>query len=573
MSFEDDNEKDESFTYVTYDEKGYPTWHAQMTHKGITKRVDAIVPPDHVMPIIFVPGIMGSNLRVKGEKYGKTGKDHIAWRPGDSYYTAVTFGKKSPAQRLALLDPEKTEVDDRIEVDIPFGMINTLDGPLSDKIKHSLKTEFHRRKWGTVMLSSYADIMINLELNLNRIYDPEYGRTSEIARYWKEDIIDFEKKSRKILKPTEPWGVFLDGYKDLNIEDLKNVADKYWFPVHGGGYNWLRSSECSGSKLAKQAEDIITNYKDQGFTCEQVIIVTHSMGGLVARAMCHSEMGNAASIVAGIVHGEQPALGAATAYKRMHAGFEASICPVDLLTARALGWTGKEVTAVFANSEGAMQLLPTKRYPAKWLRIQAVKNQNLMELPVSDPYNEIYKERYKWWRLMTPEWIKPMKKETNEEGLDVVWGLYLNRVELVANFHKDLNDYYHGNTHTHYGADENHRAWTNITWLLHKKDPADYIYPDMPPPEVTTEASTAEFVKTNALGKITIRQGAAISNYRLCGPDTPGDGTVPECSGADSAKTAKFATKMKGYDHQDSYEKKSVKDVTTYSVIRIAMNK
>jgi len=57
-----------------------------------------------------------------------------------------------------------------------------------------------------------------------------------------------------------------------------------------------------------------------------------------------------------------------------------------------------------------------------------------------------------------------------------------------------------------------------------------------------------------------------------CRPD-PVFFPVPECSGADSAKTAKFATKMKGYDHQGSYEKKSVKDVTTYSVIRIAMKK
>ena len=30
---------------------------------------------------------------------------------------------------------------------------------------------------------------------------------------------------------------------------------------------------------------------------------------------------------------------------------------------------------------------------------------------------------------------------------------------------------------------------------------------------------------------------------------------------------------MKGYEHQDSYTKKAVKDVTTYSVMRIAMGK
>ena len=222
-----------------------------------------------------------------------------------------------------------------------------------------------------------------------------------------------------------------------------------------------------------------------------------------------------------------------------------------------------------------MQLLPTKRYPAKWLRIQAEKGNNLMELPVSDPYEEIYKERKQWWRLMTPEWIKPMKEPANDEDLDLVWGLYKNRVDRVAKFHDVLGEYYHDNTHAHYGADDKQRAWEKITWLLRKRDASNYEWPNRPPAEVTTDAELAEFVKCNAQGRITIRLRGDESDYHLSDPDVPGDGTVPECSGADSAKKAKFAfaTKMKGYDHQGSYENKAVKDVTTYSVIRIAMKK
>ena len=207
MSFDSDNEKEETLIYMTYDENGYPVWHSQMTSEENTERATCIVPPDHVLPVIFIPGIMGSNLRTKGGKYGDTGDEGRTWRPDDSNYTALEFGKKNPAERRATLDPEKSELDDRGEIKIPGVFINTLDGPTSDKIKHGLKEEFRRRRWGTVMLSSYQDIMINLEVNLNRIYDPQYHQVqADIARYWKKDIIDFEQKSNNIC-----WNMMILG--------------------------------------------------------------------------------------------------------------------------------------------------------------------------------------------------------------------------------------------------------------------------------------------------------------------------------------------------------------------------
>ena len=42
------------------------------------------IPPDRVLPIVFIPGIMGSHLRMnkaRQEKLKKT--DNIAWRPDD----------------------------------------------------------------------------------------------------------------------------------------------------------------------------------------------------------------------------------------------------------------------------------------------------------------------------------------------------------------------------------------------------------------------------------------------------------------------------------------------------------
>lgn len=67
---------------------------------------------------------------------------------------------------------------------------------------------------------------------------------------------------------------------------------------------------------------MIDEFNESGYECKQVIVVTHSMGGLVGRALIHPMYGNLQDKVAGIVHGVMPAIGAPAAYKRMRAGFE-----------------------------------------------------------------------------------------------------------------------------------------------------------------------------------------------------------------------------------------------------------
>jgi len=53
--------------------------------------------------------------------------------------------------------------------------------------------------------------------------------------------------------------------------------------VYAVGYNWLESNRKSAERLKDKVEQIILNTKMDGFSCEKVILVTHSMGGLVAR--------------------------------------------------------------------------------------------------------------------------------------------------------------------------------------------------------------------------------------------------------------------------------------------------
>ena len=84
------------------------------------------------------------------------------------------------------------------------------------------------------------------------------------------------------------------------------------------------------------------------------------------------------------------------------------------------------------------------------------------------------------------------------------------------------------------------------------------------------DALTVGPMHNDALGEIKVRSNGIDASFTMLPPDKPGDGTVPEVSGAASASNAAFATKMTGYEHQGSYENPWVKDVTAYSVARIA---
>lgn len=67
--------------------------------------------PKKVLPIIFIPGIMGSNLRLRMDRQEKIRQDHnISWRPDNSFVTIQQYDD-SPEERQMRLDPEITEVD------------------------------------------------------------------------------------------------------------------------------------------------------------------------------------------------------------------------------------------------------------------------------------------------------------------------------------------------------------------------------------------------------------------------------------------------------------------------------
>jgi pimeloyl-ACP methyl ester carboxylesterase len=342
------------------------------------------------IPIVFVPGIMGSRLRRKGTDgtgNGPDGLPNLRWDPSSSSWMFNNYSGKDGAYRKSMLV-----------------------GPL-----------------------------------------------------FSEDFLEVDN--------ADPVA---DGFKGI-MEDytkfLKKVRDKDWellnklfvFPVYAVGYNWTDSSDNSGKKLADRIDEIIDEAKGIAGMCEMVIVVTHSMGGIVARSA--SELHGAQAKILGIVHGVQPVNGAPAAYWRIKAGFE-GLGP----TSRILGNAGPNVTPILGNIPGGLQLLPNKSHRTnngqmQWLTVTE-KGSTVLALPNADPYDEIYRVKAvvrpqageqpstnQYWGLVDPDLLDPggtssaaapssnpldASRAATVAGASDPWSQYLTLLQAAEDFHDQI---------------------------------------------------------------------------------------------------------------------------------------
>lgn len=370
-----------------------------------------------VIPIVFVPGIMGSRLKVLGRK-----KNPRAWDPDGLGFMVWNYGmaQVTAGKRKALLVGSKFDKN-------YLAVFEHSDGDHDDKErKHREKYEDFpgagERGWGEVSWRSYGKLLMALQL-----------------REWSEPI-----------------------------------RHCFELPVHAVGYNWTASSDDSGQRLQQRIREIIDGYKQRGRLCEHVILVTHSMGGLVARSAC--KLHGAESQVLGVLHGVQPSRGAAAAYWRMKSGFERPngapagtpwswmLNPLKLgrskiqgifgtAGAMTLGVDGEEVTALLANIPGGLELLPTPSYTdntgAKgWLKYPDLDGTTVVTLPRQDVYEEIYRQQYAFYRLVEPEWLPVLDRESESER-EIrlsVWNDFLEALNTARGFHSMLGEKIHTET-------------------------------------------------------------------------------------------------------------------------------
>lgn len=529
--------QDEIFRRVRleFDEKMYPRSRSSTSPADCKIRALGVWPPRTVVPVIFIPGIMGSNLR-------NTKQDKNAWVPPNGKLAGLAEGWRRGGQtptmrqeQLTADDCEVFEVNDGVRI--------------PDKYLALDPDEAKRRHWGEVHADSYLDILLNLEEKLNHPFDDiEYGKPTA------------QKEWQRAMQPQNKWSP----KEPLTEDEFNSRLGQIYFPVYACGYNWLQSNERSAQGVVDRIAEIENRLKDHGYFSYsgKVILVTHSMGGLVARRAVQL-LGEK---VLGVVHGVQPVTGAPAVYRRFKAGTETNgmLDIAGIVGAVILGWDAADVTCVLGNSPGPMELLPTKHYEPGWLWITDGKR--IIRLPKEDPYKEIYEvsTEKQWWGMVDPKLLDPAEKLKSDEDVDPQ-KYFLAQLRTAEKFHKRLELTCHPNTYAYYGDDQSQRSYHRVVWRTFTNQLQGFSDQDI----LGGQRTAAELT-----GRTRVEIHGRPIGFALDGKDGPGDGTVPTPSGQAVGKLAgiRDVYRLQGFDHQMSYKDEIAQHTVLYSIAKIAQS-
>ena len=537
------------------------------------------VPLNDTIPIIFIPGIMGSNI------YNTVLKKHV-WRVGNGISgqvgTLTKHAGKSPADLQTELDPLNTQVDSSGEIKV------------DTRLKLNEKT-LRDRYWGTIHWDSYGGVLTYLQMVLNNVdlnEKPIYGiggigSSYAVIQQMKLQESIYEWKSILNKKEVDNWNP-QEVFNNITQQEIEHLK-AFHFPVYAMGYNWLQSSE-DGAKIVSNKLDAIK--KSFGGRFHKFIIVTHSLGGLLTRRLTQLR-----EDIAGVVHGVMPAEGAAAAYRRIVKGSE----DVGALPAYVLGKNTEHVTAVLANAPGALELLPSKAYNKgkPWLFLNGsglMNGKNLQEnevaLPESDPYKEIYKADGVWWEMVKEELIDPANMVKRDNPGKRIKDVYFKKIEKVKEFHDKITNRYHPCTYANYGHDPKFSSFGTLSWTLDQALRGLTANQMKNLPRVSAQeveaynqnvAKDAMYMghgamyyikantkENNGLRYIKLTNGK-FGTFKISEKNADGDGTVPWQSGRAPLKQAgvKQVFQMKGFDHQGAYNNIHVRRSVLYSIVRI----
>lgn len=548
---------------------GKPTFDWQLTDTKLVDSVRLTIPPTHVLPIIFVPGIMGSNLcNLRGEPVWllnsvKKVPIRLAW----------DWARRGAGERQAILHPLRTMVYKNGEV--PEEGIATIRD----------KREYLSRGWGEVSEASYHEFLLWLEMKMNGERNPSKWRDFSHA-VASSPTHHIQADAAAPLPPgiaMRMHGLAENAEADyptapVMSDDLLKRS-KFNFPVYAFGYNWLASNKLAAAALLERIDRVIAKNNVGIFKCTQVVLVTHSMGGLVARAC--SALPGVTPKIAGVVHGVMPAVGAAVAYRRCKVGMRDE----DFKAGLVIGSDGQEVTAVFAQAAGALQLLPSEEYGPHWLKLDDENGQMITSLPAKDPYEEIYLCKDKWWGLVSEEWLHP------KDGVRISWKEFADNISLAKEFHRGLSKKYHPRTFVFYGGGEAEVSFATIRWSMRKginaakgRPPLAASVPMLNYSDIRTDGSNKIYIggepKYEATGRTNgIEIGAPVRietsfwELRCERQDSAGDGTVPLRSGQAPRQAGAFSVyqqfRLSGVRHEPAFKNPTAQQVTQYALTKI----
>lgn len=399
-------------------------------------------PEDVIVPVILLPGIMGSRL----EQGGTT-----VWDPDDAMLMLRLYGANAGTVvgpdmfRMRESSNVRSAAATRKRLLVGSRFSKSYLNPIEFAPEKDLSSTQTLQNWSSVSMNTYGTIMRDIEASFPALLTRE-------------------------IKQTNP---------KFNLVKM---------PVYGCGYNWSQSNYDSGKAAAAHIKSWVKQARDwadeNNAQCPGAILVTHSMGGFVARSAClhHGAAGDVLAVISTVM----PTDGAPAAYKRFHFGFENSGWGFSKAAAEAmvgyvvLGRQGQLVTALLGHMPGAQELLPNKRYRTNigqksWLAIMNPERnfvgdmvsgeQSYTNLPEDDPYTEIYRRADRMWRAANPEWLFPEGMESTAATQDP-FDEFVKHNETAEAWHQAIvgSGDFHELTYLCHSVDPDMKTYDTVRW-------------------------------------------------------------------------------------------------------------
>ncbi|MGN7983488.1 esterase/lipase family protein [Burkholderia sp. 22313] len=625
QDFGDDEAEHDVVRLASHTDEGGDSYaHATLTPPDDTRAKETLHDLRPIIPVIFIPGVMGSPIVTAdtgNEAFFAPNMDTVGAMLG-GLLSVIVGWFQSASSRETRFDPLNVSVT-------PLGPINVGDG------KTITEKEARRRGWGSVYRTSYQPVLLWLEQQLN---NPML--CGELQGAWCEPDPKGKTWTLHPVLGTAPTQYGAYGKGEAITEESPEFKRfvKFRYRVYAIGYNWLQSNDDSGRDVVTGVDcpDPQTKKKTRlmGITeiCNEndtgkAIILTHSMGGLVARfaVLNHGAEGS----IHGVFHGAQPATGAPLAAKRYKTGGGPEGGMNGFVNGSLLGRDADEFIAVMANAPGPMELTPMPDYNngAAWWIFARPDGTTVMQFPkYGDAYNELYLNA-DWYGLLPKEdQLDPanlVRKRLGRDakGANVLVNHYKDTLKKVVNRQSQLTNNYHGNTYVAYGnggldtrspasgttteatnkdnptieqgeLTKNLLAWGNAIWT--GDVPADVQESELRAAKLLNDSGKGEIrvllqqrnlsitftmQKTNKIPDV-----SATTDWDRVASKTGiirGDGTVPAWSAdaqarglkpdvpGDPAHGVRMAFVQAGYEHMKSYAHPWTRWALLYSVVQI----
>lgn len=605
------------------DKDGASYAHATLTPSSDTRPKEMLCDVRPIIPVVFLPGVMGSLLTFKDtgdELFFAPNTDGVLPNIG-ALGALIGLWFQGASSREKAFDPTRAAVT-------PLGPINAGKQIVDEE-------EARRRGWGSVHRTSYHPVLAWLEEQLNQpmLLGEPHGA-------WAESDPTGETWTLKPVLGTSPAEYDAFGKGDPITADsqaFKHFA-KYRYRVYAIGYNWLQSNADSAKQVIDGSDyyDPKTKKTTRLMGIREIcaenhtgkaIILTHSMGGLVARMAI--AMHGGADLMHGVFHNVQPATGAPVAAKRFRTGGGNEGGLNSFVNGSLIGRDANEFTAVMANAPGPLELIPMPDYNngEPWWVFTRPDGSPVMQLPEhGDAYKDIYTNS-KWFglvsdeKLLDPAGIVKTRLSNAPHGDTVLSNFYKTIANIVKNQLK-ITNVYHQNTFVAYGDGALKVRSRNATTTDSAADKLSIergkelkdlltwgkvIWKGNFPSDVTeAELRAATFLHDSHTGNVRVYletrkltvEFEVQKVSRLPADTDPadpaprnskngiiaGDGTVPVCSAeaqarglapgvkGDPASGVQMAFVQHGYDHQFSYNHSWTRWAVLYSIVRIAQD-